>query len=80
MSVLTLWLRQFQHCLPLFCLLQCSLPCENPFDTATHHGSQCPHCVATLFAALVNAVEETAASATGVADALAESAASYYAM
>ena len=25
----------------------CLLPCENPFDTVMHHGSQCPRSVAT---------------------------------
>ena len=40
MSVLSLWLRQFQHRLPLLCLLHCLLPCQNPFDTVMHHGSQ----------------------------------------
>ena len=46
-SVLTLCLRQFQYRLPLLWLLQCSLPCENLFDTVMHHGSQCPCCVTT---------------------------------
>jgi len=36
-----LWLRQFQHRVPLVCLLQCSLPCETLLDTVMHHGSQC---------------------------------------
>ena len=33
MSVLMLWLCQFQHRLPLVCLFQCSLLRENPLDT-----------------------------------------------
>ena len=43
-SVLTLWLRQFQHRLPLLCLLQCSLPQWRGYSGSSHRDTTTDDC------------------------------------